>query len=265
MTSIRWMVESDQSGLFNMGADAAAIESLIGGLGEPVFRLYNWSPWCLSIGYHQKADEVNFEAVRSAGAMVVRRPTGGRAVFHANEITYSCIIPLGDLPASVWYERLHEAIRRALLLQSVETVQTSASDEFRTIYQQYRSAPCFISSAQSELLLLGRKVVGSAQRQYGPVLLQHGSIPVDQSHEAVIDFLNWNSQEEKESARTVLKNKAACLQEANPAFSIPTFYSDLRVLFGEVTGFEAEKGEWMPEERELIAHLSKKYRVNHEY
>lgn len=248
-----------------MGADAAAIESLISGLGEPVFRLYNWSPWCLSLGYHQKPDEVNFEALRAAGAMVVRRPTGGRAVFHANEITYSCIIPLGDHPPSYWYERLHEAIHLALLKQSVQTVRTTSSDEFRAIYQQYRSVPCFISSAQSELLLNGKKVVGSAQRQYGPVILQHGSIPVDHSHEAVIDYLNWTSPEEKASARAVLAKKATCLSEANPGFSIPVFYSDLRRLFGEVTGFKVESGDWKPEEHELIAQLSKKFRVNHEH
>ena len=148
---------------------------------DPVLRLYRWSPPALSIGYNQ--DETGFDpaAVAAAGLTIVRRPTGGRAILHADELTYAVV---GSSPGPVFGGTLHDTymtINRALVafLRGLGADATISGGESRG---EAYGAVCFKSAGQHEINLGGRKLVGSAQRRHGGCFLQHGSILAGPAH-----------------------------------------------------------------------------------
>lgn len=141
--------------------------------GEGFVRCYRWEPWCLSFGRHEPAlrryDRARIEA---AGMDVVRRPTGGRAVWHARELTYAVVAPLaafGGMRQA--YHQIH-----ALLARAVEQLGAAASLAPAGRPLAPGAGACFASPAGGEVTALGRKLVGSAQRRQGTALLQHGSL-----------------------------------------------------------------------------------------
>ena len=93
MTIGRFITDSPRPGFENMAIDEMMVESLLSHLSVPTFRFYSWNPFCLSLGFHQSADDVNYHNLTKDGIDLVRRPTGGRAVFHSGEITYSVVLP----------------------------------------------------------------------------------------------------------------------------------------------------------------------------
>jgi lipoate-protein ligase A len=142
-------------------------------LGESWLRLYAWEPHCLSFGRHEPATRrYDADRIAALGIDTVRRPTGGRAVWHGPELTYAVAAP-GPRFGSVQeaYLEIHAMIGPALGELGVDAVLASTS----------RAAPldagaCFSQPAGGEVLVGGRKVVGSAQLRQGGALLQHGSI-----------------------------------------------------------------------------------------
>lgn len=153
--------------------------------GEGFLRCYRWEPWCLSFGRHEPAlrryDRARIEA---AGMDVVRRPTGGRAVWHARELTYAVVAPLaafGGMQQA--YRQIH-----ALLARAVEQLGGAASLAPDGRPLSPGAGACFSSPAGGEVIALGRKLVGSAQLRQGAALLQHGSLLLadDQSRVAEV-------------------------------------------------------------------------------
>jgi len=154
--------------------------------GLAFLRLYRWSPPCLSLGRNEPAlaryDRV---AITRLGLDVVRRPTGGRAVWHEHEVTYAVIAPVtafggGSLRES--YHRIHERLAAALRSLGVEAVIAPERPADR---QSDRPAACFASAAGGEVLAAGCKVIGSAQVRRAGAFLQHGSILLDGSQEVI--------------------------------------------------------------------------------
>jgi lipoate-protein ligase A len=141
--------------------------------GEGFVRLYAWSPWCLSFGRHEPAlRRYDRERILALGLDTVRRPTGGRAVWHARELTYAVAAPVrwfGGLAAA--YRIVHEMLARALGRLGVSATLAPPSPP-GTI----GAGACFASHAGGEVLVAGRKLVGSAQLQLGSAFLQHGSL-----------------------------------------------------------------------------------------
>lgn len=163
--------------------------------GEAVLRLYRWKPYCISLGANQNKDEIDFSKTEKAGIDVVTRPTGGRAILHAEELTYAVIMPLSGLASA---RGLYRDINLALLegLKDYDGKLAGAGLEenqpdFPAIYKNdSKSTLCFAVSAKSELKYGGKKLVGSAQRKLGDVILQHGSILCGGFHKSIVDFLN---------------------------------------------------------------------------
>jgi lipoate-protein ligase A len=183
-----WRIEFDfdRPGAHHMERDEELARSFSGN----VLRLYTWSPPAVSIGYQQKMESVDLQGASRLGVDVVRRPTGGRAVLHWNELTYAAI--LRSEPSEGIYA-VHNAIIAALLasLESVGpehtelTLTTGSADAgFRDVYKPgtLTNAACFASSARHEVTWRGKKVIGSAQRRFGDVVLQHGSILLSEEH-----------------------------------------------------------------------------------
>jgi len=142
--------------------------------GEGVLRIYRWSRPTLSLGRNQRAlDRYDPLAIRMLGAEVVRRPTGGRELLHDRELTYSVILPLpGPRGLRAVYSLVHSALLDALRALGLRA--DLAPPGARTPSPDI--GPCFGIPAEGELLVGGKKLVGSAQVRLGRRLLQHGSI-----------------------------------------------------------------------------------------
>jgi lipoate-protein ligase A len=143
--------------------------------GDTVLRVYGWSEPTLSFGRNQRAlGAYDAGTVARAGLGVVRRPTGGRALLHHREITYSVTAPLGE-PLGSTYHRINALLVNALARLGVPAEVAAPEGPSRAP----TGTPCFAEPAQGELVVRGRKLVGSAQWRDEGALLQHGSILVD--------------------------------------------------------------------------------------
>jgi lipoate-protein ligase A len=149
--------------------------------GERWLRLYGWEPFCLSFGRHEPASR-RYDVARIAalGLDVVRRPTGGRAVWHGRELTYTVACPgrLGSLRES--YLEIHQMLRDAL-----QSLGVPAELAPRSSATGVGAGACFARPAGGEIMVRGRKVVGSAQLRQNGALIQHGSILVGDDQEMV--------------------------------------------------------------------------------
>jgi len=180
----RWSWRLIRSGYLtasdNMALDQALLESVSAGISEPVLRFYRWAPAAVTIGYAQPSRTVNLAACRRLGIDVVRRCTGGRAVLHGDEVTYSLIAPErgASFPADILgsYRRIADALLDALDDLGLQAT-LSPGRERHTASLRYSSA-CFITPSSYELVYDGCKITGSAQKRNGSAFLQHGSIPL---------------------------------------------------------------------------------------
>jgi len=161
---------------FNMGLDEALLES---DESAPTLRLYTWRPEALSLGYFQRYDEVPAAARAPA---VVRRITGGGAIHHSRELTFSIAAsiehPLYRGPVTGSYERVHEAVARALAAFGVPARPRGAEG---LLSDAPATGMCFHHSTPLDLCWNGRKGVGSAQRRRAGRVLHHGSIKIGRS------------------------------------------------------------------------------------
>jgi lipoate-protein ligase A len=159
-------------GWLNMGLDQALLARA--GRGECWLRLYRWAPHCLSFGRHEPAlRRYDRQRIEARGLDVVRRPTGGRAVWHAEELTYALAAPaspFGGLRQA--YEEIHRMLLAALRRFGVDAELASPRAAVAV-----DAGACFASPAGGEITVGGRKLVGSAQLREGSALLQHGSLP----------------------------------------------------------------------------------------
>lgn len=177
-----WADTTPRPGWANMAIDRALL-GLAAGEGAAVLRLYRWHPACLSFGRHEPAarryDRARIEAL---GLDCVRRPTGGRAVWHAGELTYAVVAPeaaLGGLREA--YARIHAWLASAIGALGAEAVLAGPPD--RT--PRPGEGACFAAPVGGEVLVGGRKVVGSAQVREDGALLQHGSMLLHDDQEMV--------------------------------------------------------------------------------
>jgi lipoate-protein ligase A len=179
----RFLDTGSAAGEYNMAFDAAMARG--GGYPLPTLRVFRWQPFCISLGFHQNAEEVNLPKCEAEGLDVVRRPTAGRAILHAQELTYSVVIPAAHawyqmLPLDL-YRRLSEAIAAGLQLLGVN-IEFAPGERLHQEGKPLRLS-CFASTARNEITAHGKKVVGSAQRRFREGVLQHGSILLQDEHE----------------------------------------------------------------------------------
>lgn len=206
-----------RAGAFNMQLDAELARRLQAGEGFPVLRLFRWSPWAISLGYNQSLDDIDLEACTRDGIDVVRRPTGGRAILHAEEVTYSVVMFSGRRGILDVYNDISRALVRGLALYGVETALQKTQPDFPSAYRHASSIPCFTSSARYEIERDGRKLVGSAQRRFGEggqdVVLQHGSILCGSAHRRLAEYLRVDDPGVLERLRREMQSKTIDLAE----------------------------------------------------
>lgn len=246
-------VPAAATGARNMAIDSALLASIAEG-APPAIRLYRWDPACLSFGRNQVA-RGEYDADRAAhlGLDIVRRPTGGLAVLHDAEITYSVIAPVGmlDGPRRA-YRRIHEAVATGLAHLGVVT--DLATPPGGGVAAPDASAPaCFASPAGGEVLAAGRKLVGSAQRTERRTFLQHGSILLEGS-QARVDSLRLRPARSTDDGSVAI---ADLLGGVPPLAEIAIA---LRAGFADVLGADLVAGPLSDSEQALAGSLEAKYR-----
>jgi lipoate-protein ligase A len=188
------------SGKFNMDFDVFLAENFE--QGNAVLRLYRWNPYCISLGANQSFEDIDLPKTRYHNIDVVKRPTGGRAILHSQELTYSVVYPIEPrASAKNIYNEINLALRKGLInfdsrLSVIDLEHTQP--DFKNFYKSDISTICFAVSAKSELNFNGKKLVGSAQRKLGGVILQHGSILCGEYHKRIVDYLNFSDKQKNE-------------------------------------------------------------------
>src|SRR2546426_2444691 len=176
----RLLVDAPAGGAWNMAVDEVLLDGVAAGTTPPTLRFYEWTPPCLSLGYFQPFDVVDLDGCRALGVEVVRRPTGGRAILHDRELTYSVALPApllghdaGILPS---YRRLSLALQAGLRRLGINV---GLAPESETPTRAVHGPACFDRPSAHEILLQGRKAGGSAQVRRAGALLHHGSILIE--------------------------------------------------------------------------------------
>ncbi|MCX6152879.1 MAG: hypothetical protein NT007_01830 [Candidatus Kapabacteria bacterium] len=193
------IIHNKMNGNFNMDFDLERTMQLASGAACPMFRLYGWNPWTISLGANQKATDINSQKAKESGIGIVRRPTGGRAVYHADEVTYSIVCTLRkEMTIKDIYRDTHRILISALGNLGCSLDYERVGADFRSWYKQDGfNVSCFASSARYEVEWNGKKIVGSAQRVFGNILLQHGSILLGDEHEKLAFFSNNMDESEQ--------------------------------------------------------------------
>lgn len=260
----RWRLihSSAQDAATNMAIDEAILLLHSQHKVPPTLRFYTWKPAALTIGYFQRAHkEVDLSVVEQYGFDFVRRMTGGRAVLHEQELTYSLIT------SEQMYEKhtVVESYRslslgllygfRELGLQAEFALPQVALSQKGSAVQR-RSAVCFDTPSAYELVVEGRKVAGSAQTRKQGVLLQHGSILLDIDVDILFQLFRYRSEEERNRSKQEFQQKAVAI---NQLLAAPVTIKQAEEAFrqGFARGLEVElvESELTAEEIELAKQL----------
>ncbi|SEN93985.1 lipoate-protein ligase A [Paenibacillus sp. OV219] len=243
------------------------------GAVPPTVRFYGWNPASLSIGYFQQAEkEVDFQALREHGLGFVRRSTGGRAVLHDQELTYSIVVSerYPGIPANVAeaYAELSSGLLigvRKLGLDAAMTGQVGVpevhSGREHVSARKPLTAACFDAPSKYELLVDGCKIAGSAQMRGNGVILQHGSILLELDDEKLFSVLRFASPDIKQRMRSLFGRKASaindCLRRREmPPVSMHHLENVFRNSFAEGLKAELVNGQLTEGELELAGRLS---------
>lgn len=238
MHSIRVITDTACDGPTNMARDESLLERVGSGDSPPTLRLYQWQPPTISLGYFQPYAEFEKLPPPAGELAAVRRLTGGGAILHDRELTYSLTLPiahrlLADGPNQM-YAMVHDAVIACLALAGVDGSQCGQTDDSTPTRGPFF---CFARRHQFDVLVDGRKLAGSAQRRTRHALLQHGSI--------------------------VLENR----YEQQPTAALDRPYEQAVELIGaslldrlaDVTGETFTPGEWTAEELAASQGLAPKY------
>lgn len=190
----RFLKHTDRPGSFHMAVDEALLDLVGRGSSPPTLRAYTWLPHAVSLGRSQRRSiKLDAEKCRRAGVDVVLRPSGGRAVLHSGDVTYAAVFPAkgvfdgGGLRGT--YLRLASVLISAFRRLGIE------ADVARTRDSRGRAAlPCFTTAARDEILIGGRKIVGSAQRRTRDAVLQHGAILVKRDQTGLASLVSGEQE-----------------------------------------------------------------------
>ena len=197
----RLMHVPPRSGVENMARDAGLMDRARE-TGDAVFSVYSWSRPTLSLGRNQlAAGRYDLGEIAARGIGVVRRPTGGRALLHWREVTYSVTAPVAEAESlKDSYERINRILLSGLLRLGVQATEAAADAPT----PRPGELPCFAQPSEGELVLNGAKLVGSAQYRENGAMLQHGSILIGDDQPVIASLLLSNAPElEPPSASTL--------------------------------------------------------------
>ncbi len=198
-----------------MAVDEAIFRHIGRGDSPPTLRLYAWTPACLSLGVAQPFRDVDVKRLNARGWEVVRRVTGGRAILHTDELTYSVITPTDEprVAGSVLesYHRLAQALLLAVkfLDVPVEIKEGVERDNIPT-----HNPVCFEVPSTYEITVNGKKLIGSAQARKKEGVLQHGSLPLTGDLTRICQALVFENESARDDASQRLLERATTVESA---------------------------------------------------
>jgi lipoate-protein ligase A len=203
------------SGSWNMALDEALLQSVQAGLALPTLRLYDWVPATLSLGYAQPLRNVDLTKLEELGWGIVRRPTGGRAILHVDEITYSVTAPIAEkrIAGGVLesYQRLSGALLKAVELLDVPAIGNQVRKKESKVSEP--NPICFEAPSDYEITVDGKKLLGSAQARRKEGVLQHGSLPLHGDIGRIANALVFSSENKRTRAANRVRQSAATVQD----------------------------------------------------
>ena len=241
----RLLISPPASGAWNMAVDEVILEEVEQKIAPSTLRLFDWEPACLSLGYAQPWSDIDQERLNSLGWDWVRRPTGGRAILHTDELTYSVIAPLSDPRVSGGvlesYQRLSSALLSAL--HYLHLPAESLPGKSHRVNNE-SGAVCFQVPSNYEITTQGKKMIGSAQARRKNALLQHGTFPLRGDLSRITKVLVFSDEQARIDASSRLLKSATTAetilgrhipwQEAVNAF-IFGFQSELNLEFTPIS------------------------------
>jgi lipoate-protein ligase A len=253
----RLLITPPAQGAWNMAVDEAILEAVGRGASFPTLRLYAWEPACLSLGYAQPLTDVDISRLQARGWELVRRLTGGRAVLHTDEITYSVIAPLDEprVAGTVLesYSRLAAALVEALHLLSLP-VEVQEHNETNS---KTPNPVCFEVPSTSEITIGGKKLVGSAQARRKEAILQHGSLPLTGDLRRILQVLVFPDEEARTRAASHLLERATTVETAlGRVVSWNEAAQAYTTAFQSVLSLDLQPGVLAPEEEARAGELS---------
>ncbi|MBN1578286.1 MAG: hypothetical protein JW913_17125 [Chitinispirillaceae bacterium] len=257
--SLRFIIDPPRGAAFNMAADLRLMEQCAAG-SIVVVRLYSWQPATVTIGRMQRSRaQLDDAALTRDGVSWIRRPTGGRAVLHCEDLTYSCIFPrtVAAMGKSVnaTYATITRCLVRGLKEAGIETtVQDSASPLIRS--GRNVKLPCFLAPNRNEIMARGRKLVGSAQYRSDAAVLQHGSLPLTAAYRGLPRYLPL-PHGERERQTMLLEEKSIALNEIDPAIKLPELITALEGGFTATLECGSIGQPWSNEELAEIVEMSR--------
>ena len=233
----RLLISPLNNGFWNMAVDEALLFHAAQKTSLPTLRLFSWDVPTLSLGYSQSIKDVDLKKIAEKGWRCVRRPTGGKAILHTDELTYSITTALdeplmaGSLLES--YKRVSVALQKGLRLLGVTT---TADSQYNKPENVEKSDPvCFQVPSNYEITWNHKKLIGSAQARKSGGVLQHGTLPLCGSLTRITEVLAYSSTDECEKAKQNIQDHAATLEDAT---SKVVSWQDAASAF--VEGFKAE-------------------------
>ena len=214
MTLWRLLITPPAHGAWNMAVDESILEHVGRGESIPTLRLYAWTPACLSLGHAQPFADVDVTRLKQHGWEVVRRATGGRAILHTDELTYSITAPLNEprVEGSVLesYNRLAQALLLAVKSLDIPVEMKEGKSNENGILNPV----CFEVPSTYEITVNGKKLIGSAQARKKEGVLQHGSLPLAGDLTRICQALVFENESERENAAKRLLERATTVESA---------------------------------------------------
>ncbi|MDX2079130.1 MAG: lipoate--protein ligase family protein [bacterium] len=252
MRQYRLIYDTPANGVWNMAVDEAILGAVIAGEAPPTLRFYGWNPPCLSLGYGQSFADVDVARLDYFGWDVVRRATGGKAILHTDELTYSLIVPQNHPLAQGSIVDSYRHISSGLMAGLNMLGATLHADK-RADDTKITGAVCFETPSHYEITAPdGRKLVGSAQLRRRGGVLQHGTLPLTGDLSRICEVLTFENDEARQIAKHKVIQRAITLREALGRF-VSWGEASHALVQGFIMTFDAqfEEGQLTPSE---IAH-----------
>ena len=199
----RLILDGEADGPTNMALDDAILEAVSEERSPATLRFYGWSPPCLTLGRSQPVADADLEACRAAGVDVVRRPSGGQAILHTDELTYSIALLQSDPRAEGGvlevYRLLSEGLLEGLHCLGVAALSAAGKQDGGA-----KTSICFETPSAYEIVADRHKLVGSAQWRARGAVLQHGTLPLHGDLGRIVHYLSFEEEEREEQARRLL-------------------------------------------------------------
>ncbi len=260
----RLLITPATHGAWNMAADESILEHIGHRESPPTLRLYSWEPACLSLGHAQAFADVDIERLQARGWELVRRPTGGRAILHTDELTYSVIGPADDprLAGSVLesYNRLACALLKAVQMLGLNAQSQPLSLDMGGA--NHNSNPvCFEVPSAYEITVGGKKLIGSAQARRKEGVLQHGSLPLVGDLGRITQVLVFPDEQARRAAAERLLARATTVESClGQAVSWDEAAKAMIHGFESELGLRLERGDLSEDEQRRATELvEKKY------